>query len=335
VRATVSGNSATLAGSGGGGIYNFGGVLDLQNSTISGNQAPYYAGIMNFDGETFIRRSTISGNHVTDPTGITGGICNFGSVLLTVENSIIAGNTGVRSFARDVYYASAAPITASGANLIGNNSTVTATFPPGPLVGTEVSSLNPRLAPLGDYGGPTQIMPPLPGSPAIEHAVPLPGDPATDQRGAPRPTGPKPDLGAVEAFAFSSLQLVDTDNDGIDDRLEPAYGLVVGVDNRATDTDGDGQSDAVELANMTDPNNAADNFRFLAIAPALDFVAGSNPSFDVALRTFPGLGYALESSATLQSFQVITNSAFNATDHAQTRNVILAPGQNFLRARRN
>jgi hypothetical protein len=58
---------------------------------------------------------------------------------------------------------------------------------------------NPVLASLGNYGGPTQTMPPLPGSPAIDA-----GDDAvtnflaTDQRGLPRLQGAHVDIGAVE-----------------------------------------------------------------------------------------------------------------------------------------
>ena len=55
---------------------------------------------------------------------------------------------------------------------------------------------DPMLAPLGNYGGPTQTMPPLPGSPAIDSAVA--SALTTDQRGYPRPVGLGPDIGAVE-----------------------------------------------------------------------------------------------------------------------------------------
>src|SRR5262249_12363246 len=59
---------------------------------------------------------------------------------------------------------------------------------------------NPLLAPLGNYGGPTQTMPPLAGSPAIDAG----NDSAasaflTDQRGLPRLSGAHVHIGAVEA----------------------------------------------------------------------------------------------------------------------------------------
>src|SRR5262249_36838555 len=65
------------------------------------------------------------------------------------------------------------------------------------------------LAPLGDYGGPTQTMALLPGSPAIGAGTST-GAPATDQRGIAR--GPIVDIGAcqVSLVVESSLGWVDT-----------------------------------------------------------------------------------------------------------------------------
>ena len=48
----------------------------------------------------------------------------------------------------------------------------------------------PNLAPLGNYGGPTQTMPPLPGSPAIDAGSNAATNTfATDQRGLPSVRG--------------------------------------------------------------------------------------------------------------------------------------------------
>ena len=65
------------------------------------------------------------------------------------------------------------------------------------LTGTIAQPLNPVLAPLGNYGGPTQTMALLPGSPAIDAGTSGPGIPATDQRGLGR-------VGAVDIGAFES-----------------------------------------------------------------------------------------------------------------------------------
>jgi hypothetical protein len=60
------------------------------------------------------------------------------------------------------------------------------------------------VAPLGDYGGPTQTIALLPGSPAIDAGIASVGgisDPATDQRGDGRVGAP--DIGAFESQGFS------------------------------------------------------------------------------------------------------------------------------------
>ena len=86
------------------------------------------------------------------------------------------------------------------------------------------------LAPLGDYGGPTQTMPPLPGSPAIDAAGTT--DPGgIDQRGLPRFANGILDIGAVEiqnaADADSVLTMawpLDHDGDTLPFGLEYALG---------------------------------------------------------------------------------------------------------------
>ncbi len=89
-----------------------------------------------------------------------------------MTNSIVAGNHAVS--ASDVYGA----VVYGGANLTNGN---------------------PLLAPLANYGGPTQTMPPLAGSPAIDGCT-NGIDPSltTDQRGFPRVVGLYPDIGAAE-----------------------------------------------------------------------------------------------------------------------------------------
>ena len=164
VNSTVSGNHAALFG---GGIYALFGLNSL-NSTLSGNSAFYSGGGIYFElGPHTLVNSTLFGNWTTsDDFGRGGGIYgkeyaflniinstvsgNFsayvGGILVNapfaLENSIVTGNLG-----GDI----SGPFSSSGVNLIGGN---------------------PVLAPLGDYGGPTQTMPPLPGSPALERAQP-------------------------------------------------------------------------------------------------------------------------------------------------------------------
>lgn len=71
------------------------------------------------------------------------------------------------------------------------------------------------------------------------------------------------------------------------------------------------------------------------LLPAAGFDANTNPVFDTTLKAFPSLGDALEGDSTWAGFQTITNNAFTATDAVQTLEVLLAPGQDFVRGRRN
>jgi hypothetical protein len=127
---------------------------------------------------------------------------------------------------------------------------------------------------------------------------------------------------------------VDTDNDGIDDRLEPAYGLVVGNDDSAVDSDGDGYTDAAELFSMTNPLDANDHLRILNIAPSTGFDPSANPRVNVTLSAFPGLTYVWESGGALTNFLTLSNGQFTATNSIHVQELLLAPDQDFLRVRR-
>lgn len=98
-----------------------------------------------------------------------------------VDNSIVAGNTG--------------------AGIILGLGGLLPTY-----TGVNLIDVDPMLQPLGDYGGPTQTMPPLTNSPAID---PAGGDTnsifSTDQRGFTRVVNGILDIGAVEVqFAPSA-----------------------------------------------------------------------------------------------------------------------------------
>ncbi len=79
-------------------------------------------------------------------------------------------------------------------------------------VNGNIVGVNPLLAPLGNYGGPTQTMPPLPGSPVIgAGSTPLiPTGVTTDQRGEPRTVNGKVDIGAVESQGYTLTSIGGT-----------------------------------------------------------------------------------------------------------------------------
>ena len=128
-------------------------------------------------------------------------------------SSIVAGNSG-NSISSDLYQNSGLPtktLTVTD-SLIGDNSGTLLVEAPvgapdanGNFIGTPAATINPRLGPLADNGGPTQTMALLAGSPAIDQgANPDNTDKlATDQRGVPfvRTFGSQTDMGAYEVNA--------------------------------------------------------------------------------------------------------------------------------------
>ncbi|MEO5915751.1 MAG: choice-of-anchor Q domain-containing protein [Luteolibacter sp.] len=320
---TFSGNHA--GGNGGAiktGIYRTGMVI--VNSTFSGNSSVGSGGAIEA-GSLKLIHSTISGNSSSGGNG--GGLSSTSTIPnpelgLSIANSIIAGNTAV-----------------AGPNING---------PVDAFYGLNLTGGNPLLAPLDFYGSPTKTMPPLPGSPAIDGTTVFPSTPpfdfpaysyaAYDQRGKARPNGPLPDIGAVEAFPFSSLPLVDSDHDGIDDRLEPAYQMTVGTNDSSRDTDGDGSRDGEEIANMTDPGNSNSLLKILSFekSSGVPLVAG-DPVFHVTFTSFPGLSYTLECDQNLDfsgpGCRVLPlGTAAGFTGSAE---VELMAGHDFVRVRRD
>src|SRR5208337_4160365 len=201
----------------GGGIYYAGsaagntiGILLASDSTFTGNSATWGGGISNYGGDidndnggtTTVTYCTIDGN-----AGQDGGICNATTSTLTLDNTIVAGNSGP-----DIV-GSVQPTSKN--NLIGDGTGITnlTELDPSNLVGTTADPLNPMLGPLANNGGPTQTMALLPGSPAIDAgsvalAVDASGNSlTTDQRGAgfPRIMGGTVDIGAYEFFISQTI----------------------------------------------------------------------------------------------------------------------------------
>ena len=123
---------------------------------------------------------TVSANSATS-TG--GGLYNFNGPV-TLDNTIVAGNT-------------------AGGDVSGSYSG-----------SNDFVGGNPMLAPLGNYGGLTQTMPPLPGSPVIGK-VPAntSGTPTTDQRGFTRNTAAATDAGADQSGPTPTDLVVNTTTD--------------------------------------------------------------------------------------------------------------------------
>jgi hypothetical protein len=159
---TLSGNSASMLG---GGIYSLFGTLTVTNSTLGSNSADQGGGIYDDSGTVTVSHSTLAANSAHNDGG---GIYNrvVPRTSLVVGDTIVAGN--------------------GGGDIVGDYTSSHS------LVGGD-----PRLAPLGYYGGPTPTFALLSDSPALGA-----GDPntplTTDQRGLPRVVGGLTDIGAFQ-----------------------------------------------------------------------------------------------------------------------------------------
>lgn len=199
----INSNSADAEpAGGGGGVYNgdvLGASVTIINSTIAGNFTDGFnggGGITNdneFSSQSAaltVVNSTIADNRTNGPSG--GGLRTSTADKTSVINSIIANNQN-----GDCRVAvGSIPPFSLGHNIDGDRTCALA----GP---GDLSGVDPKLGPLQDNGGPTATFSLLPGSPAINSADPS-ECPATDQRGAPRPTNlrllsnPQCDIGAYE-----------------------------------------------------------------------------------------------------------------------------------------
>ncbi|MEM7705859.1 MAG: Ig-like domain-containing protein [Pseudomonadota bacterium] len=214
-RSTITGNTVTIEG---GGIHGrFQSRVSLRNSTLYANSANNRGGAISVAEESTLNLShvTITGNNAGTMMsgGSGGGIYSSSTTTLTVDNSILTGNTVVYD-----------NIDCTGAGVRGyfTNS----------IVGTSLAcdfqggvdgnlSIDPELGTLADNGGATQTMKPLVGSPAIDLAEAVNGScdgTSIDQRGGVRPRNGRCDVGAVETeFQVDNAIVVNTlavDNDG-------------------------------------------------------------------------------------------------------------------------
>jgi len=148
---TINNNTGQNAG---GGVFNVAHAT-ITNSTVSSNGAVNGGGIANLNPAT-LTNVTVAGNTGTNSGG---GIYNPGIGTITFRNTIIAGNTSPSG-----PDCNGSNFSSADHNLIGNTTG-------GSFTGTtthNVTNVNALLGALGNYGGPTQTVPLLPGSPAID-----------------------------------------------------------------------------------------------------------------------------------------------------------------------
>ena len=173
-------------------------TLNIKHGTISLNNAQAGNTGVNQGGANKPPRLVAEG---------TGGGIRVGPGSVTLENTIIAGNTAANGLGDTTGAPTPGPnvdgaVTSNGHNLLGVATEATGFTGTGDQTGA-----NPMLAALADNGGPTETMALLPGSPAIDAGVAAGA--TFDQRGMPRTvddpgvanaaTSDGTDIGAFEA----------------------------------------------------------------------------------------------------------------------------------------
>jgi hypothetical protein len=212
--------SSILATGGGGGINSAGGVVSVSNSTIASNTADSSGGGIAISGTLTINNSTISSNGADL---LAGAIANKGGTMAISFTTIVSnvslfqpagiavvGQANLNSTLlanqnnSNCVVGGAGTIVSAGFNLeSGNTCGLNATG--------DLTNRNPLIGPLANNGpssfdsaqdgsGQSTLTHALFfGSPAIDAGDNF-GCPTTDQRGVPRPQGPRCDIGAFEAW---------------------------------------------------------------------------------------------------------------------------------------
>ena len=183
---TIGGDSASV----GGGLVNVG-TAELYSCTLSGNSSAAGGGLANA-GTAELYSCTLSGNSAT----MGGGINNRSAANATLEDTIVAANTGAGGAPSDTGGSNAAGVTGTY-DLVGTGGSGGITGS-GDIVLTSLTGLG--LAQLADYGGPTETIALLPGTPAIAAGTIEDGI-DTDQRGESLDF-PNPDIGAFQSHGF-------------------------------------------------------------------------------------------------------------------------------------
>ena len=193
-RATLSNNTA---GGDGGAIFNIGTNFSAVNVTISGNTADRGGGLY----ESSSNAATLFNVTITDNTGTTrsGGVEVNGGALLTLHNTIIAGNSSPDSDSRDLK----GIINSLGNNLIG------VSIDGSGYIGSDILDVAPIFGVLAFNGGPTQTHALLSGSRGIDEGSNTYGI-GTDQRGGLRDA--TYDIGAYESVPLPPV--IDLNDDG-------------------------------------------------------------------------------------------------------------------------
>lgn len=239
-RGGLQGSAPGAAGSGRGGAVESSGNLQMLNCTLAANVArggditypgfplsSAYGGALFLNNTTVLAHVTIAANSALKGAG-AGSFGSSSSVVLGGGVDVSAGKV----YVRNSILSSNAPSNFAGA-LIDNGNSISSDATCAFSAPGSHNNMDPMLAPLGAYGGPTLTMALRLGSPAIDAANPA-FCPATDQRGVPRPLGGGCDIGAVEA-AHLSLQNRGDGNWSITQGAAPGFPCTLQISTNLVD----------------------------------------------------------------------------------------------------
>ncbi len=216
---TFISNSARFTG---GGLSDGNSNLTLTNSSFTGNSATWGGGMSISYSSPTLTNITFSGNSASEKGG---AMALEHSVSLTLTNVTFRGNSAFTS-GGGMYNRYSSP-TVRNAIFWGNTATdgaqiyniwtstpilsdsiVQGGCPDSSTTCANIITADPRLGPLGYWGGSTLTIPLLPGSSAIDTGNDA-ACPSTDQRGVPRPQGAHCDIGAFEGgLSLLNLPLI-------------------------------------------------------------------------------------------------------------------------------
>ena len=260
-------------------------MLAIDNTTISGNTAGSgiaVLGATNSNG--IIRNSTIAPDRIEIRTSGT----------YTIENSIVDHISKLGT----------GTLQTSGVNLLRTASGSGLSAGPDLLVG------DLKLGPLGDYGGPTQTMALMFGSPAIDSGdTALGSELLVDQRGRIRVRGNEIDIGAFESAALNYVDTVDRDGDGMTDTWEVFFGLDPDdPSDGLLDFDGDGLSNGAEALARTNPQDANSRLEIVHFSRAPNVPQPGDEMVSLRWTSVPNMRYSLWQSQNLVDWAPIEDS---------------------------